>query len=305
MKVAYLILAHDQPALFGRLVSALQYPGASVYALIDGKKEKQAFVQAAGAQVVHFLEQRIAVNWAGYSQVAAMLKLLEAAAASGPHDYYIFLSGRDYPIQSNPALFDHLQRHAGTSFINSYSLNDGTDFVHLIKRYAFRDFYSRVPGKLLQYVARRAVDAVNFALPPRKFIGGMQPYRGSTSWCLSGEAARYILDFVSHPGNAGFTRFFRRTSGADEIFFQTILFNSPLAARCAGYREPAAAASGPAPSNENKVSLHYIDWNPARENPAILEQKDLADMLRSNKFFARKMDGERSAVLLQSIDNMR
>ncbi|OEZ61619.1 beta-1,6-N-acetylglucosaminyltransferase [Duganella sp. HH105] len=305
MKVAYLILAHDQPELFGRLISALQYPGVSIYALIDGKKEQLPFEQAAAEHAVHFVSDRVKVNWAGYSQVEAMLALLQAATAAGGHDAYIFLSGRDYPIQSNEALFSHLQRHPGMSFMNFYQLSDGTDFVHLIKKYAFRDFYSRLPSDLLRKVVRYMVDAVNFILPPRKFVKGMLAYRGSTSWCLSGAAANYIVNFVKQPQNKGFIRFFRMSSGADEIFFQTILLNSALAPSCAGYQEPSMKDRSTLAVNENKVSLHYIDWNPERENPAILEQRDLAGILQSGKFFARKMDGKRSAELLQSINSMR
>ena len=301
MKIAYLILAHDQPQLFGRLAAALQHDGATLYAHIDGKQDERPFRAAAGALPVRFLPDPIAVNWGGFSQVSAMLKLLEAAARDG-HDYYIFLSGRDYPLRSNAALLAQLAQDPQRNYINFYPLVRGTDFSHLIEIYAFRDFYARIRAPWLRQTLITLVRAANRVLPRRRFPAGVTPYRGSTSWCLNGAAVDYLLDFVRQERNRGLVRFFKSVTGADEIFFQTIVLNSPLAPHCAGYQQFAQARSAPPASNENKVSLHYIDWDVARENPAVLELHDLPRLSASAKFFARKFDQVRSASLLERID---
>ncbi|OFA03351.1 beta-1,6-N-acetylglucosaminyltransferase [Duganella sp. HH101] len=299
--IAYLVLAHDQPALFGRLTAALQHEGATIYAHIDGKQDAGPFRQAAGALPVRFVDAPVAVNWGGYSQVEAMLKLLEAAA-SGGHEHFIFLSGRDYPLRRHDELQALLAQDQQRSFINFYALRKGTDFAHLIEIYAFRDVYARLRAPAVKSLALWLVRAANRVLPARRFVAGLRPYRGSTSWCLSADAVAYLLDFVRQPKNAPVLRFFRSVTGADEIFFQTILLNSPLAPHCAGYDDAAQHHSA---MNENKVSLHYIDWNPARENPAVLEARDFEPLMQSGKFFARKFDQARSAELLDSIDRAR
>lgn len=297
-KIAYLVLAHDQPALFGRLVGALQHDGAAVYAHIDGKQDAAPFRQAAGALPVRFLDAPVAVNWGGYSQVEAMLRLL-AAAADGGHEHFIFLSGRDYPLRRPAELQALLAQDPQRNYINFYALRKGTDFSRLIEVYAFRDYYARLRVPAVKRLVQWLVRAANRVLPARRFVPGLQPYRGSTSWCLSAAAAAYLLDFVRQEQNAPVLRFFRSVTGADEILFQTILLNSPLAPQCAGYDDVAQHHSA---MNENKVSLHYIDWSPARENPAVLEGRDFAPLMQSGKFFARKFDQTRSAALLDRID---
>ncbi|ELX13300.1 core-2-branching enzyme domain-containing protein [Janthinobacterium sp. HH01] len=300
-KIAYLVLAHDQPALFGRLIAALQHDGATVYAHIDGKQDAAPFRQAAGALPVRFVDAPVAVNWGGYSQVEAMLKLL-AAAAGGGHEHVIFLSGRDYPLRRPGELQALLAQDPQRNFINFYALRKGTDFSHRIEIYAFRDLYARLRAPAVKRVALFLVRAANRVLPARRFVPGLRPYRGSTSWCLSAAAVAYLLDFVRQEKNAPVLRFFRSVTGADEIFFQTILLNSPLAPHCSGYDDAAQHQSA---MNENKVSLHYIDWNPLRENPAVLETRDFAPLMQSGKFFARKFDQARSAELLDRIDRAR
>jgi hypothetical protein len=56
--------------------------------------------------------------------------------------------------------------------------------------------------------------------------------------------------------------------------------------------------------NENKAYLHYIDWNPERENPAILTMQDYFLLKSSEALFARKFNEVKSKQLLDAIDVM-
>lgn len=305
MKIAYLILAHDQPVLFARLVGALAGADARFFAHIDAKVDAARFRSAVTAHPVHFVAAPVKVNWGGYSQVAAMLSLLQLAAQHGPHDYYVFLSGRDYPLRSQREISTHLEASAGKSYMNFYALTDGVDFVAKVRRYCYYDIYARLPGRWLQRVANRLVRDISNALPARTFISGMQPYRGSTSWCLSQPVVTYLLAFVADPANQAYLKFFRSVNCADEIFFQTIVLNSPWAASLAHFEEDVLRRVPGDMKNENKVSLHYIDWNPAREDPAILDASDFSALLTSGKFFARKFDTHKSAAVLDMLDVAR
>lgn len=305
MKIAYLILAHDQPSLFGRLLGALAGSSARFYAHIDAKVDDSPFRSAVAGRAVQFVARPVKVNWGGYSQVEAMLRLIELASAHGPHDYYIFLSGRDYPLQSCAAIDAHLVASAGISYMNFYALADGTDFVAKVRRHCYYDWYARLPGRWLKRVANRVVRDISKVLPERAFIPGMQPYRGSTSWCLSQAVITQVLAFVANPANRAFLDFFRSVNCSDEIFFQTIVLNSPLASTLQGYQEDVLGRAPGDMKNENKVSLHYIDWNPQREDPAIFDAGDFTKMTGSGKFFARKFDGVKSAVVLDMIDAER
>lgn len=304
MRIAYLILAHDQPEQFGRLGRAVHADNVAIYAHIDGKTDRAPFAAACSGVPVEFTPDPVKVYWGGFSQVAAMLRLLEQAVRAGQHDYYIFLSGRDFPVRSHSHLLDVLGRHPGRSYMNFYALADDTVFIHKIRNYCYHDVYGRLPTQILQRAANRLVIEISARLPDRKFIPGMQPYRGSTSWCITQQIAQYIVEFVNDPRNVRFVDFFRSVSCCDEIFFQTIVLNSPHAATLNlfdvdGHRPPGEM------KNENKASLHYIDWTPGREDPAVLDDRDFDPLYASGKLFARKFEPQRSASLLEKIDTVR
>jgi len=291
--------------MFARLVRALEADGVSVFAHIDAKAEQTLFTPAGMGKDIRFVLDRIRVNRGGYSQVDAMLRLLRLAANHGPHDYYIFLSGRDYPLKSNYEIADFLQLSAGRSYINFYPLVEGTAFVEKIRTYCFYDAYARLGHPLLRKSANRAVRILSALVPARRFLDGFVPYRGSTSWCLSQPLVTYILEFVSDARNSLFLQYFRSVYGCDEIFFQTIVLNSPLAPTCAGYDEDIRNKRPGDMKNENKVYLHYIDWSPERENPALLDLRDLPALAASDKFFSRKFDSQKSSRLLDKLDSLR
>ncbi|KAB8051525.1 hypothetical protein GCN78_10850 [Janthinobacterium rivuli] len=305
MKIAYLVMAHDQPTLFARLIGALAGPDVHFYAHIDAKSDAAPFREAVSSTPVHFVAAPVRVNWGGYSQVSAMLSLLQLAAQHGPHDYYVFLSGRDYPLRSQRAISAHLEAGGGTSYMNFYPLTEGVDFVAKVRRHCYYDLYARLPGRWLRRVANRLVREVSNMLPARTFILGMQPYRGSTSWCLSQPVVAYLLAFVADPANYIYLKFFHSVNCADEIFFQTIVLNSPLASTLQNYEQDVLQRAIGEMKNENKVSLHYIDWNPVREDPAIFDTGDFLALIGSGKFFARKFDTVKSAAVLDMLDAAR
>ena len=79
--------------------------------------------------------------------------------------------------------------------------------------------------------------------------------------------------------------FFRRVLIPDELFFQTILLNSPLRDRIV---------------NDN---LRYMDWSrPNVPLPAVLGTGDLPQLQQSPALFARKFDVTVDSAILDMID---
>jgi hypothetical protein len=304
MRIAYLILAHDQPELFGRLVRAVHAQDVAIYAHIDAKSRLEPFAAASAGVTVHFTPAPLKVNWGGYSQVAAMLKLLEQAVHAGQHDHYIFLSGRDFPLHSHGHLVELLDRNPRRSYMNFYALADGADFVEKIRKHCYHDLYAQLPTRFVRRAAGRIVREISARLPDRPFIKGMQAYRGSTSWCITHAIAQYVVAFVRDPRNDAYVKFFQSVSCCDEIFFQTIVLNSPHASTLNLYDVDGHRVPGEM-RNENKASLHYIDWSREREDPAVLDDRDFGQLYASGKLFARKFDVRRSASLLDRIGEVR
>jgi hypothetical protein len=101
---------------------------------------------------------------------------------------------------------------------------------------------------------------------------------------MSRECAQYVHDFVQH--NHSYLRFFKYVDVPDEIFFQTIVLNSPFNASVV---------------NDD---LRFLEWrNPAvAGGPAILQKQDFGKLMQSSKLFARKFDITHDAEILDMID---
>lgn len=97
-----------------------------------------------------------------------------------------------------------------------------------------------------------------------------------------------------------YKHFFKRVSCPDEIFFQTIVLNSHYASQYKFFERDVLKAVG-VMRNENKAYLHFIDWNPKRENPAILDIRNYENIKKSGALFARKLDEERSLELIERL----
>lgn len=295
MKIAYLIIAHDQPLHFHRLVKALDSKSAHFFIHIDLKADISQFDCLEGKTNIAFLENRVSVNHGGFSLTQAMINLIMKASALQAFDYFVLLSGRDYPIKDNNHIIGFLEQNSHMNFINFYPLIENAKFVENIKRYHFVDLKNTY--KLL----KPFLYLLNKFLPERNFIDGMTPYRGSQWFCLNKQTANFIVQFLNSEESKRFIDFFKYVWGSDEIFFQTLVLNSPYAIQCR-YYERDIKNSDIFMEDENKAYLHYIDWNPEREDPAILDESDFQRLKEIEALFARKFDETKSEKLLDDID---
>ena len=93
----------------------------------------------------------------------------------------------------------------------------------------------------------------------------------------------YINNFILQ--NNAFVNYFKYVFIPDEVFFQTIILNSPFK------------------DNVINDDLRYVDWeNPNPNVPAILGENDWTTIINSSKFFARKFDITRDSKILDMID---
>ena len=77
MKFAYLIQAHKNPSQLCDLINVLQDEDNYFFVHIDEKSELSLFLREnyKMPERIFFLERRISVNWAGFSQVKATMCL--------------------------------------------------------------------------------------------------------------------------------------------------------------------------------------------------------------------------------------
>ena len=206
------------------------------------------------------------------------------------------LSGADYPIRSNRALRDYLAG-GDREYIALLAMPtpDGRKPLSRLERLHFEGSRGRtMPKRVLLNQTNKLLEKF-YTRNYRRALGAIQPYAGSQWWALSREAADHILTFVK--ANRRLVRFYKRSLIPDEMFFHTILGNSP-------FREKAAR------------NLTYADWSRGlSRNPAPLTCEHLALFAdpsfslddvegRGPCFFARKFSS-RDGDLLDRIDEVR
>jgi hypothetical protein len=256
LDIAYLVLAHQHSEQLSRLAEQLRSPAADIFVHVDAKVPIEPFLRAVGPDV-HFTSTRIPVYWADYSQIRAVLLLIEAAlGAPRKYDYLVLLSGVDYPLRSAAEIEDFFAQNKGSEFINWVAMPSAAVSKPLSR---LTDYHGR-PGLFgrLRTKARRLL--IKLHLIPRArdykaYLGETAPYAGSTWWALTRDACQYIQTFVGQ--NPRFMKFFENTSSPDEMVFQTILANSLFRSRM-------------------RRNLTYADWSDGAASPSAIGERHLA-----------------------------
>lgn len=281
MRMCYLIQAHKYPEQVARLVNKIMHPQMDIYIHVDKKVNEYPFRKAIKNNCVFFIQDRVNVRWAGFSNALATVNgLREILSSKIQYEYIHVISGQDYPIKSNDNIFDFFLKNMGKEFMHYKSLYDEwQEALPKIEHYHFEDW--SIKGKYrLSFLLRRI-------LPKRKFPYSWKPYGYSRWFSITSHLAKYMIEFMdNHPE---FVKFFRYTTCGDEIFFCTIALHSPYA--------------------ENIVNddLRYVDWStkiqdPKAANPKILTIDDWDKLKASDKLWARKFDMHKDNEILSLID---
>lgn len=252
MKIAYLILAHNNPKVISRAIRCLATENSTFHIHIDKKSDTAPFTAAIDANdCVSFCNERIPVYWGEYSMVEAILLLMrQALAPRETPDYCILLSGSDFPIRSKEYIRDYLEKSRGAEFISMVRMPaDGKPLsrINTVRYPSDRP----VRQTMMRVLAKCGLGARDY----REYLGGMEPYAGSTWWALTTDACHYLLDFVD--SNRAVSDFFRNTFASDEMYFHTILGNSVFRPRI-------------------RRNIMYDDWNERGPHPEPIGEKHLA-----------------------------
>lgn len=294
MKIAYLVLAHNNLLHLQRLVSALSTPDSRFYMHVDRKVDEAPFRRLAESGV-RFCEERVSCAWGNISLVDATLNLARMALADGDgFDYLVLLSGACYPVQSNDYIEAFFDRHRGTEFIEVCTVPNPV-FGKPIERLT-RYYIRRNPP--LTRLKHRFQSWLHRILPARDYrrpLAGLELVAGSQWWALTPAAVACVLDFVAaHPA---VYRFCRHMDCPDEFIFQLALWNSPFRSRISH-------------------SLMFVHWQPGKPSPenidgsylgalgrevVIASAQNLSPGEKREVLFARKF-GDASGDVVSAID---
>jgi hypothetical protein len=289
VKIAYLVFAYKNPKLLQRVIDKLSTPDNGFFIHIDYKSDIEKFRSIHGPNVF-FTKKRIPVYWAEFSGIQAILLLMQEALSSSKHyDYFVLLSGSDYPLKSAEYIRKFLEANRSAEFISLVKVPAPGKPLSRINtlRYPTKQPVLRF---ILRALARFGLAQRNY----RKYLEGMDAYSGNTWWTLSREACQYIVDFEH--SNPRVAEFFGKLFAPEESFFHTILGNSEFRARV-------------------KRNLLYEDWTKQGAHPEMIGEPHIAEFEareiveindgfgKGELLFARKFSDE-TVSLLDRIDTM-
>ena len=281
MKIGYLVLAHNNPGHFERLIHALIAEENRIFVHMDLKSDLSQYKQKFPGGHVHFVKNRVAVGWGGYTIVEAILNMLTEALEGRDYcDYYILLSGSDYPIRSQAYIHDFLSQRYGREFMNIVAASKKPVSKHMARVCVYYCDYAQLLHPLVpDIIPRISARVINRLKIPRDcgaFLKKRRLYGGSLWWALTLPAVRHILDYAA--ANPELESFYRYSCIPDESFFQTILGNS-------GFQR-----------NMSK-NVTYADWSyTGKHQPAIITREHIAMMKLPGGIVADDFFGERDLL---------
>src|SRR3989338_835614 len=119
--IAYFILVHRYPNQFKRLFRAI-YSSENYYLVHVDKRAGTVLLAEITDFLVDFPNSHIlksqSVVWGGYSMVEAELRgIKELLRINSKWDFFINLSGQDFPLKSQPFIKNFLKQNKGKSFM--------------------------------------------------------------------------------------------------------------------------------------------------------------------------------------------
>lgn len=280
MKLAILLLAHKNPEQVKRLIKSLQHPSIKIFLHAD---KKAGWNKTIFPSELTFVENNIRVYWGDFSPVQATLNgMKEIQQSQYNFDYFILLSAQDYPIKSVDVLLNFLETNKGKEFIEHtpVSKEGWNDAMSRYQYYHYRKNKNKTAW-FFYTILRTFMKLTGLKRKPPMPIWG-----GSQWFTITKEAFDYTLSYTEdHPD---FISFMKKSNFTDELFFQTLLLNSPYRVNCVA------------------DNLRYIDWDAQSgkkvSSPKILTLADYERLRQSPAFFARKFDAVIDSAILDKID---
>ena len=266
MKHAFLIIAHSDYELLHVLTGILDDIRCDIYIMVDKKSPLPRGLYVKHSRLF-MLKNRIDVRWGHVSLIKAEMLLFKTALANGPYSYYHLLSGSDLPIKPMDYIFDFFEKNKGKEFVG---FTQKTDWLEKVMKYQFFIRYYKMEGHLGTFIKSVSYRMEHLANKLHKRSD--DNFKKGSEWVsITDDFCRYLTSkrrWIFHR--------FRYTFCGDEIFLQTVLWNSP-------YKVNIYSLEG-----EFEGCQREIIWE--NDNPHVWGSAsgDIEILCKSSKLFARK-----------------
>lgn len=280
MKHAFLILAHNEYDVLRLLVSLLDNVQNDIFIMIDKKSDMPENIETNYSQLF-FLKERLDVRWGDISVVKAEILLFKYALNFAPYMYYHLLSGVDLPIKPINKILSFFEkkwlegRKEFVGFVKTQEWKENVERYHLFTRHYKATGLKR---EILLRCRFYGEEVINKFFHRKNSLAFK---KGATWVSITEDFCRFLIN------NEKFIlKRFKYTCCADEIFLQTLLWNSP-------FKDNIYSLD-----DEYKGCMREIDWS--RGNPYVWGKNmedDYVILQKSNKLFARKFSSKYPEML--------
>jgi hypothetical protein len=277
MKIAYLIIVHKNFAQVKRLFEAIFSVDNFYVFHVDAKADPK--LHDSIKVLLNHYDNTIVMKsqncrWGGYSMVNIELEAIRLLVDwNKDWDFFINLSGQDFPLKNQEEIRTFLQDKLSYNFITVFDDNFikewCTPYILFRPRQSNKNFLnarSRVERVFLEVPGINHLIYVPFL--KRKFLDGVKWYAGWQWMILNREFCEYLFSWKDLNR---YVSFFKNTFIPDEGFFQTVIMNSPFSHTVI---------------NDYKRS---VTWQ-YRGNVNILTADSYESLIQSSNLFARKFD---------------
>ncbi len=283
MRIAYLITAYNNFNHLNRLIHSLNNIDVKFYIHIDKKSiiPKKGLIQKQNINYINSIN----VWWGGWSHQQAINDLIYNSMLD-KNDYYILITGSDYPIKKHSLLVEKLKQ--SLEYINIVKGFQSHKPDNRIKYY-YLDGFDRRKKKSIRSRFGFKLENILRKIKYEKVFSFGDIYFGTTYWALSHGCISYVINFIN--SNPDYIKFYKSTLIPEESFIHSII--------------------GPSNFNEKiEHNLTYQDWN-LSPHPEIIKMEHYL-MFKQKKifkdsygefepFFARKFE-DSSGKLTKLID---
>lgn len=275
-KQAILIIAHNQFEIVEKILELLDHERIDFFIHID-KKAKNVNFDRLKSKVaksdIHFVK-RINVKWGNYSLINCELLLLEEAVKHDKYQYYHLISGVDFPIKSVEYILSFFDKNNGTEFVHFF--HDGECNKNILQRVDKYQIVTSKNDKFIGIINKYLLYFQKKLKISRTSKCKLKFSYGANWFSITNDLVTYILE-----NKKKIKKHFNWTSCADELFLQTLVYNS-------SFYEKTYFRKYNLNDDDYHQIFRYIDWN--RGNPYIWKVADYNELIDSDYLFARKFD---------------
>ena len=209
-----------------------------------------------------------------------LLVFLLKQACKERYDYYHLVTGQDF-FAAPAKKFDEMVGHENMSYIDLFKLPGSPQWWeggYKIFKYRTLSSYCDIRKPFFKMLNKlfyllQKISHTTKKLPPLDLYGGnvyCSLHNDFVQWMLSDGTSTKLFNSLRH------------TACAEEVYFQTVIMNSPF---------------------KDKVinrQLRYMDWT--SPGPQYLKEKDYEHIIESNSLFCRKVDSQLSKELVSLLE---